>query len=332
MTSGLARRSRRRYVRSYVISESWIASLPMAIFPVTATCPSGAPTSRSRQISSSTRTVTAGTSIAPGSTPTLRAAARDGGTEVVPARFVGAVPDGMGWCVTLARGNQVGDTLQTAWLIDATGRRAAVARRAGAARRRDDALVAFYTRFRTRTSTDLDGRTAVESVPDGWWYTARVPSGERVVAFLTDADLLDRAAVLSAAGFAARLDVTRYIRGLLVAHRYEPVGPPRRRAQTARLDRFGGPAWTAVGDAAISFDPLSSQGVLTALFTGFRAGMAVNRALAGDPAAIDEYGRLVGQIVLAYRRHREACYAAEWRWQDYPFWRRRLGIVATTAS
>jgi flavin-dependent dehydrogenase len=264
---------------------------------------------------------------------TLRAAARDGGTKVVPARFVGAVPDGMGWSVTLARGNQGGNTLRTAWLIDATGRRAAVARRAGAARRRDDALVAFYTRFRTRTNTDLDGRTAVESVRDGWWYTARVPSGERVVAFLTDADLFDRAAVLSAAWFAAQLDSTRYIRGLLGAHRYEPVGPPRAAgAQTARLDRFGGPAWTAVGDAAISFDPLSSQGILTALFTGFRAGMAVDRALAGDPAAIDEYGRLVSQIDLAYRRYREACYAAEWRWSDCPFWRRRLGIVATTAS
>ena len=191
--------------------------------------------------------------------------------------MLGRSHDGMGWCVTLARGNQGGNTLRTAWLIDATGRRAAVARRAGAARRRDDALVAFYARFRTRASTDLDGRTAVESVPDGWWYTARVPSGERVVAFLTDADLVDRAAVLSAAGFAARLDATRYIRGLLVAHRYEPVGPPRAAgAQTARLDRFGGPAWTAVGDAAISFDPLSSQGILTALFTGFRAGMAVD--------------------------------------------------------
>ena len=108
--------------------------------------------------------------------------------------------------------------------------------------------------------------------------------GERVVAFLTDADLVDRAAMLSAAGFAARLGATRYVRGLLMAHRYEPVGPPRAAgAQTARLDRVGGAGWAAVGDAAISFDPLSSQGILTALFTGLRAGQAVDRALAGRP-------------------------------------------------
>ena len=84
---------------------------------------------------------------------TLRDAARDAGMEVVPARLVEVVRDGAGWCVTLAGDKQGGNELRTAWLIDATGRRAAVARRAGAARRRDDALVAFYTRFRTRAGT-----------------------------------------------------------------------------------------------------------------------------------------------------------------------------------
>jgi flavin-dependent dehydrogenase len=264
---------------------------------------------------------------------TLRDAARNAGVEVVPAQLAEVVRDGAGWRVTLAGGKQGANELRTAWLIDATGRRAAVARRAGATRRRDDSLVAFYGRFQTRAGSDLDGRTAVESEPDGWWYTARVPCGERVVAFLTDADLVDRAAMLSAAGFAARLGATRYVRGLIMVHRYEPVGPPRAAsAQTARLDRVGGVGWAAVGDAAISFDPLSSQGILTALFTGLRAGLAVDRALAGDQAAIDEYGRRVGGIDRAYRRHRDACYAAEGRWPDRPFWRRRLGMGSAPAG
>jgi flavin-dependent dehydrogenase len=139
--------------------------------------------------------------------------------------------------------------------------------------------------------------------------------------------------MLSAAGFAARLGATRYVRGLIMVHRYEPVGPPRAAsAQTARLDRVGGAGWAAVGDAAISFDPLSSQGVLTALFTGLRAAQAVDRALAGDPAAIDEYSRRVGEIDRAYRHHRDACYAAEARWPDRPFWRRRLRTGSAPAG
>ncbi len=257
----------------------------------------------------------------------LREAARDAGTEVAPARLVGAVRDDAGWRVNLAGRERGGDELRTAWLIDATGRQGTVARKAGAARRRHDALVAFYARFRSHAGTDLDGRTAVESEPDGWWYTARLPSGERIVAFLTDADLVDRAALLSPAGFATRLGASQYVRGLLAVHGHEPISPPHAAgAHTTRLDPVGGPGWAAVGDAAISFDPLSSQGILTALFTGLRAGQAVNRALAGDPASIEEYGRRLDEIDRAYRRHRDACYAAERRWPDRPFWRRRLPV------
>jgi flavin-dependent dehydrogenase len=255
---------------------------------------------------------------------TLRGAASDAGAEVIPARLTEAVHDGAGWWVTLTGRKHDINKLRADLLLDATGRRAVVARWIGATRRREDTLVAFYSRLRSRTGTDLDGRTAVESEPDGWWYTARLPSDERVVAFLTDADLVDRAALRSPAGFAARLRATRYIGGLLVAHHYEPIGPPRAvGAETASLDRVGGSGWAAIGDAALSLDPLSSQGILTALFTGLEAGRAADRTLAGDSDALAEYGRRVAEIDRAYRRHRHACYAAERRWTDRPFWRRR---------
>jgi len=263
---------------------------------------------------------------------TLRAAARNSGVEVPSAtRFVGAVRDGAGWRVTLTARNAGDEEVRCDWLIDATGRRGVVARRVGAVRLRDDVLVAFYARFCPTAGTDQDSRTVVESDPDGWWYTALVPSGERVVAFLTDADLVDRAALLSTTEFAKRLDSSRYVRGALVAHGYEAVGPLRGAdAGTARLDCVAGAGWVAVGDAAVAFDPLSSQGILTALFTGLRAGQAIDRALAGDPTELDRYVRRVGEIDRAYRRHRDAYYAAEGRWLDRPFWRRRrLGTRST---
>jgi flavin-dependent dehydrogenase len=258
---------------------------------------------------------------------TLRDAARDTGAKVLIAtRLVRAARDGAGWRVTLTSRDAGDKEVRCDWLVDATGRRAAVARRIGAGRLRDDVLVAFHARFRSTAGSDRDSRTVVESDPDGWWYATLVPSGERVVAFLTDADLVDRAALLSRAGFAERLASSRYVRGLLLAHRYELVGPLRGAdAGTARLDRVAGAGWAAVGDAAVSFDPLSSQGLLTALFTGLRAGQAIDRALAGDPTEVDGYVRRVDEIDSAYRRHRAAYYALEVRWLDRTFWRRRLG-------
>jgi hypothetical protein len=86
---------------------------------------------------------------------TLRNAARDVGAEVLTAtRLVGAVRDGAGWRVTLTSRNAGDELAWCDWLIDATGRRAAVARRVGAARLRDDVLVAIYARFRAAAGID----------------------------------------------------------------------------------------------------------------------------------------------------------------------------------
>src|SRR5439155_14390684 len=60
-------------------------------------------------------------------------------------------------------------------------------------------------------------------------------------------------------------------------------------ANGGRLIRIAGPGWAAVGDAATAWDPLSSQGIATALAGGFRAGMAAAAAVVGDPSPLTEY-------------------------------------------
>ena len=251
----------------------------------------------------------------------LRAAAREAGAVVREGvRMAGAERAGGGWRVSLAEG----EAACCAWLVDATGRRAALARRHGAARVQDDALVAFFARFRAPdASADRDARTMVEAAPDGWWYTARVPEGRRVVAFLTDGDLADRA-LLEPAEFARRLTGTEHVVDALAAHGYAFEERPRGAdAGSARLDRVAGDGWLAAGDAAVSFDPLSSQGILTALYTGMRAGEAVAAHLAGDAGALDAYAARLEEVYATYLQNRLEFYGYEARWADHPFWARR---------
>ncbi|MGI5430721.1 NAD(P)/FAD-dependent oxidoreductase [Streptomyces sp. CA-179760] len=77
------------------------------------------------------------------------------------------------------------------WVVDATGRRAAIGRGQGRYRKQDR-LVAVYALFARRLpgrrSEDTELGTLVEAVPGGWWYMARVPAG-RLVAHLTDTGL-----------------------------------------------------------------------------------------------------------------------------------------------
>jgi flavin-dependent dehydrogenase len=127
-------------------------------------------------------------------------------------------------------------TLFADFLIDATGRRAAIARRLGARIIRDDTLFAHV--FFIDKEID-DTYTTIEAAEDGWWYRAPVPGGKTVAMFVSD-------------------------RGAHVVD-----------ASSARLDRVAGDRWLAIGDAATALDPLSSHGLGNALFTGMRAAEAI---------------------------------------------------------
>ena len=258
----------------------------------------------------------------------LRTEARAAGADTREATRVRsprrAGPDG--WRLELA-GPAGMETIGCGWLIDASGRQCSIARSFGGTRRRDDALIGFHATFRAGRAAgpeDRDPRTFVEAVPGGWWYSALVPSGDRVVAYLTDADLVAARSPRSTGRFLALLERTDCLRRIIAAFDYAIVAPPKvAAAQSARLVAPAGPGWLAVGDSAIALDPISSQGILTALHTGLAAGRWLAAHLGGDRDALIEYARLVTEIYEAYRRNRRQFYGLEGRWAGLPFWSRR---------
>jgi flavin-dependent dehydrogenase len=111
------------------------------------------------------------------------------------------------------------------------------------------------------------------------------------------------------------------------------AGPPRVvAANSARLEHFAGAGWLAAGDAGAAFDPLSSQGILSALYSGLKAGRALHSHLSGDDAALAGYGGAMAAVYDAYLHNRATFYAAERRWPGSPFWQRRAAAVAESSS
>ena len=90
--------------------------------------------------------------------------------------------------------------------------------------------------------------------------------------------------------------------------------------------------WLAVGDAALSFDPLSSQGLFNALFTGLAAAEAADSFLSGNSDSFAQYHQTTQAIFHAYRTKLAATYNAEKRWPAAPFWRRRHALQAASAQ
>lgn len=253
----------------------------------------------------------------------LREAAADAGAEALAARMRSAQRGASGGELRL-EAESIAVTLGAACVIDATGRRAAIARRQGAKRVRDDGLVALFhwaTRAETTSeATVLDERTLVESRPEGWWYTAPLPNDARVLAFHTDADLAR--AIRRDGGIARAIAATTHVKPLLEGLRLDPHFRIAE-ACGARLDSFVGRGWVAVGDAALAFDPIAAQGIFNALYTGMKAGEAVDAALRGDPSGLAEYSRRLEEIREAYVQRRVHVYELEERWAAAPFWQRR---------
>jgi flavin-dependent dehydrogenase len=94
-------------------------------------------------------------------------------------------------------------------------------------------------------------------------------------------------------------------------------------ANSSRLNRTIGKNWLAVGDAAITFDPLSAQGVHKALDSGLRAAQSIEAHLSGDDFALQGYARDVDHRFRSYLQVRQAYYIQEKRWPDSTFWQRR---------
>lgn len=216
------------------------------------------------------------------------------------------------------------DVLEAGCLVDATGRAARLARRVGAAPVRSDHLIAVAgLSGPPRTgAAKVELTSLVESTPWGWWYTAPVPSGQRIVMAMTDADLLADLHLLDPGVWWAQAQLAGHIRDRIASWE----GPPQRlrvlAAGSARASPAAGPGWVAVGDAAMATDPLAARGIVTALATGMVAAQAILADRAGETGALADYARHITAIHAEYLSAQAAQYRREQRW-DTPFWRRR---------
>lgn len=219
-------------------------------------------------------------------------------------------------------------TLRVTWIIDCSGRQSWFASRLGVKRIRFGRQIAFGGIFRNHgSSTDQDAATLIEAVHDGWWYTSRVPNGRRVTVYLThpDSDTVQSARTKS--GFYGLLSATKHVLPRIERANYVlDHNPAATLANSSRLEAFSGDGWTAAGDAATAFDPLSSQGIFHGLYSGVASARAVSASMSGDSLALSEYTRRLHVIFSEYLRNRNLFYCIEQRWLGSHFWQTAVGV------
>ncbi|RHZ59320.1 hypothetical protein Glove_364g5 [Diversispora epigaea] len=105
-------------------------------------------------------------------------------------------------------------------------------------------------------------------------------------------------------------------------------------ANSTRLSQFASyeNQWMAIGDSAISFDPLSSQGMLTALYSAKLGAEAIFFQYFNGKEITNKENRILPLEVFQqylentfnkYMREKEFFYNKERRWNNEVFWKRR---------
>ena len=254
----------------------------------------------------------------------LLATARSQGAEVCAGKVLGwqaDSPETIQLRVKYTGGAHA--MLRARFIVDATGSRSAFTRLAGAGARFLDRLTFVYGFFDASAGCSSSQLTMLEAAQAGWWYAAPLPGRRLAVAFASDSDIVRRqglareetwfGALLQTHHIARRLDGCRFLRGSLIV----------RAAVSFLLDPVVGPRWVVVGDAAASYDPLSSQGIQKALEGGLRAAHAISEALSAHTELRSDYAASIVADFDDYRIGRNHFYQIEQRWPDAPFWRRR---------
>jgi flavin-dependent dehydrogenase len=246
-------------------------------------------------------------------------AAKEAGVHLIlDTSVTGCIALGKGWKLDLVN-NGRRFNLMSKFFVDAAGRTSTLRGLPGR-RIPYDNLIAAAVFCGAVPGPSLIDCTVIEAVNDGWFYFAPIPNGRCVVAYMTDADLYAHGHKLSGAFFHEKLDETIWVRTLACNRSSRPILFP---AMSSVRGLVAGRNWLSIGDSARSFDPLSSQGIASAMQAGIDgARAAIDSFMARFQRAFD-YEQTNRRSFAGYLGIRKMFYGLERRWPKSKFWRRR---------
>lgn len=217
--------------------------------------------------------------------------------------------------------NTTNKKLEGNYMVDATGRKASVCRHLGIQKKELDSQ--FTISFWHQLSHKIPRQIWIEATENGWWYLAPNTQNQVNCMFFTLKELIpdkNEIPTFLENELQKTLQIQQIIQPTsqeLSEHKCMPSG-------TSYLEQPYGNKWIAVGDAAFSYDPISSYGITSALASGYYAGHALASKLANENDAFPSYRYVLENGAKAYLQKLKHQYKIETRWSDSYYWRNRL--------
>lgn len=211
--------------------------------------------------------------------------------------------------------------LTSKWAVDATGRKSLLTKKLGGERFHSDELVAYCCNLNQEESLEKEYPVLIESFVKGWGIVSKLNNNKNSLTIFTSprSGLGNQCKKLT--GWESLLKETNYIKKFLTE---EDAAVFSTTAGSSIAVNMNGKCWVAIGDAAMSFDPLSSHGVTTALYAAEQISkLILNGVNAGKEIDFRSYVFNMRSIYQSYLKERKRIYGLEKRWKDSVFWSSR---------
>ena len=235
--------------------------------------------------------------------------AREAGVRLLPnTKLKTADFDGRRWAVVLELADGQTQAGYYDFIIDASGRNSWLARQLGVERMIEDQQLALVTWLHTAKPI-AEASSLIETTPTGWWYSANIPDNRMVTAFLCKPEKAQRALWQTPDGWRELVATAPHTAQRIRKGKGTWLTPATFvAADSGILSQTCGPGWIAVGDAAMTYDPIASHGILMALVSARDAAKAILALYQGNTNALAQYDEVMSEAYYAYVKERQKFY------------------------
>lgn len=197
------------------------------------------------------------------------------------------------------------EPMKASFVIDATGRNSWWARQQGVERLYEAEQLALVAYLHNQNPFE-DSRTLVETVDNGWWYSAAIPGQRMVTAFFFPPGEEDKRDWLEPEGWQKLLNQAPHTFNRIQDANGQLLFKPQVvSAHSSVLERLQGHGWMAIGDAALCYDPIAAHGITMAMTSARDATAAIINWFEGDHEAPERYEALLWAAFQRYAQERQ---------------------------
>ncbi|MGH1386309.1 NAD(P)/FAD-dependent oxidoreductase [Kordia sp.] len=205
-------------------------------------------------------------------------------------------------------------------LIDATGRNRAVLQKLKVESTIYDELVSLSCHIPKIEHPKLTHEVYVESFKQGWGIVSALNETENICTIFTQKGHAILQKLKDVSQWKSVLSETIYLKDFL--NEDAQIKFKGGNANSSVAAQIAGNNWLALGDTAMSFDPLSSHGITNSIYTASNASEAIEKKLNfADTEAFPEYDETMKTIFQQYVQSKNKLYQQETRWKEEAFWK-----------